>query len=79
MDANEVDQLVSLLKCPPHAEGQLLLDLFVDRVPAGVDEAAYIKDIVLGSNHKRQNIIAHDYSRASNKIIGYDVATMSKH
>ncbi len=35
--------LVELLKAPPAGEEELLLDLVTNRVPPGVDEAAYVK------------------------------------
>ena len=35
--------LVELLKAPPAGEDELLLDLITNRVPPGVDEAAYVK------------------------------------
>ncbi len=35
--------LVELVKNPPAGEGDFLLNLLVERVPAGVDQAAYIK------------------------------------
>lgn len=36
-------QLVELLKSPPQGEESALLDLITNRVPPGVDEAAYVK------------------------------------
>ncbi|KAJ1411112.1 aconitate B N-terminal domain-containing protein, partial [Ochromonadaceae sp. CCMP2298] len=43
LDAEQTSQLVELLKNPPKGEEALLLDLFKNRVPPGVDEAAYVK------------------------------------
>ena len=43
LDAAQVNGLVELLKQPPAGEGDFILDLLVNRVPAGVDDAAYIK------------------------------------
>ncbi|ORU93725.1 MAG: aconitate hydratase B [Cycloclasticus sp. symbiont of Poecilosclerida sp. N] len=43
LDADQVSGLVELLKTPPAGEGEFLLDLITNRVPAGVDEAAYVK------------------------------------
>ncbi len=43
LDAAQVAALVELLKQPPTGEEQFLLELLSDRVPAGVDEAAYVK------------------------------------
>ena len=39
----QVADLVELLKAPPAGEEQTLLELITDRVPPGVDEAAYVK------------------------------------
>ena len=54
LDAEQVANLVELIKNPPEDKGAFLLDLITNRVPAGVDEAAYIKaaflnEIALGS------------------------------
>jgi aconitate hydratase 2/2-methylisocitrate dehydratase len=43
LDSEQVAALVELLKNPPAGEEAFLLDLLKNRVPAGVDEAAYIK------------------------------------
>jgi aconitate hydratase 2/2-methylisocitrate dehydratase len=43
LDADQVAGLVELLKAPPQGEEEFLLDLITNRVPAGVDEAAYVK------------------------------------
>ncbi|QEZ92955.1 MULTISPECIES: bifunctional aconitate hydratase 2/2-methylisocitrate dehydratase [Proteus] len=43
LDATQTAALVELLKNPPKDEEQFLLDLIVNRVPPGVDEAAYVK------------------------------------
>jgi len=43
LDADQVAGLVELLKNPPAGEGEFLLDLISNRVPPGVDEAAYVK------------------------------------
>ncbi|WP_373818140.1 bifunctional aconitate hydratase 2/2-methylisocitrate dehydratase [Glaesserella sp.] len=43
LNAEQTAQLVELLKSPPPDEAQFLLDLFENRIPAGVDEAAYVK------------------------------------
>ena len=43
LDAAQVAELVELLKNPPKGEEQFVLDLITNRVPAGVDEAAYVK------------------------------------
>ena len=43
LDADQTAALVDLLKSPPSGEEDAILDLFVNRVPPGVDEAAYVK------------------------------------
>jgi len=43
LDAEQVVALVELIKQPPVGEEQFVLDLLANRVPAGVDEAAYVK------------------------------------
>jgi len=43
LTAEQVAQLVELLKNPPAGEEKLLVDLLENRVPAGVDQAAYVK------------------------------------
>ncbi|MDX2424986.1 MAG: bifunctional aconitate hydratase 2/2-methylisocitrate dehydratase [Cycloclasticus sp.] len=43
LNADQVAGLVELLKNPPAGEGEFLLDLITNRVPPGVDEAAYVK------------------------------------
>ena len=53
LDADQTSQLVELLKSE-HTESELLLYLFKERTPAGVDQAAYVKaaflaDITVGN------------------------------
>ncbi|MDP5137790.1 bifunctional aconitate hydratase 2/2-methylisocitrate dehydratase [Rheinheimera baltica] len=43
LNAEQVAALVDLLKNPPKGEEETLLDLLINRVPPGVDEAAYVK------------------------------------
>jgi aconitate hydratase 2/2-methylisocitrate dehydratase len=43
LSAEQVAQVVELLKNPPAGEGEILLDLIANRTPAGVDQAAYVK------------------------------------
>ncbi|MEE8058475.1 MAG: bifunctional aconitate hydratase 2/2-methylisocitrate dehydratase [Pseudomonadales bacterium] len=43
LDPEQVTSLVELLKKPASGEEQTLLDLITNRVPPGVDEAAYVK------------------------------------
>ena len=43
LDAAQTAALVELIKQPPAGEQDFLLDLLANRIPAGVDEAAYVK------------------------------------
>ncbi len=43
LNAEQTAGLVELLKNPPAGEEEFLVDLITNRVPAGVDEAAYVK------------------------------------
>ncbi len=43
LNAEQVAELIELLKTPPAGEEEFILDLITNRVPAGVDEAAYVK------------------------------------
>ncbi len=43
LNTEQVVELVKLIKQPPVNEEAFILDLFINRVPAGVDEAAYVK------------------------------------
>ncbi|MGM1051200.1 MAG: bifunctional aconitate hydratase 2/2-methylisocitrate dehydratase [Pseudomonadota bacterium] len=43
LNAEQVAALVELLKMPPAGEEEVILDLITNRVPPGVDEAAYVK------------------------------------
>ncbi|MEZ8193378.1 MULTISPECIES: bifunctional aconitate hydratase 2/2-methylisocitrate dehydratase [Vibrio] len=43
LDAEQVAALIELVKNPPQGEEAFLLDLLENRIPPGVDEAAYVK------------------------------------
>ncbi len=43
LDADQTAALVELLKNPPAGEEEFILDLLENRIPAGVDQAAYVK------------------------------------
>ncbi|MDH5377559.1 MAG: bifunctional aconitate hydratase 2/2-methylisocitrate dehydratase, partial [Gammaproteobacteria bacterium] len=43
LNADQVAELVELIKNPPKGEEQTVMDLLVHRVPPGVDQAAYVK------------------------------------
>ena len=43
LTAEQVAALIELLKAPPAGEEEFILDLITNRVPPGVDEAAFFK------------------------------------
>ena len=49
LDAEQVNELVELLKNPPAGEEGFLADLLENRIPAGVDDAAYVKAAFLAA------------------------------
>jgi aconitate hydratase 2/2-methylisocitrate dehydratase len=49
LNAEQVAALVELIKQPPAGEETFILDLLVHRIPAGVDDAAYIKACFLAA------------------------------
>ncbi len=49
LDENQTAELVALLKNPPAGEEAFLVDLLENRVPAGVDQAAYVKAAFLAA------------------------------
>jgi aconitate hydratase 2/2-methylisocitrate dehydratase len=66
LSAEQVNDLVELLKSPPAGEEALILDLLSNRVPAGVDDAAYVKAAFLSSVAKGE---------ASSPIVDKNLAT----
>ncbi len=49
LDAEQTAALVELIKEPPAGKEALLMELLVERVPAGVDDAAYVKAAFLAA------------------------------
>ena len=54
LTAEQVAELIELLKNPPAGEAEFLLDLITNRVPPGVDEAAYVKAAFLSAILKNE-------------------------
>jgi len=65
LNPEQVADLIELLKNPPAGEEDFLLELIADRVPPGVDEAAYVKAAFLSA-------IIND--EASSPLISKDAA-----
>ena len=60
LSPEQTAELVELLKNPPAGEEEFILDLLVNRVPAGVDQAAYVKAGFLAAISKgRSQFSAH--------------------
>ena len=57
LDAEQVAALIELLKNPPAGEGEFLVELLTQRVPPGVDQAAYVKAAFLSALAKRRSTL----------------------
>ena len=81
LNAEQVAALVELLKNPPKGEEETLLELISDRVPPGVDQAAYVKAGFLSAivKDEAQSPLI-DKARAmellGNMHGGYNIATL---
>ena len=81
LDPEWTAELVELLKAPPAGEEAFLLDLIANRVPPGVDEAAYVKAgflsaIVTGDASSPLIDAAAAVKLLGNMHGGYNVATL---
>ena len=81
LSAEQVTDLVELLKNPPAGEEEFLLDLLAYRIPAGVDEAAYVKAAFLSAVAKGEETSPLlDRKRAvellGTMLGGYNIATL---
>ena len=64
LNAEQTAGLVELLKNPPAGEEAVLLDLITNRVPPGVDEAAYVKAGFLSALAKGRSHFPSDRQKA---------------
>ena len=83
LTAEQVAGLIELIKAPPAGEEVFLLDLLADRVPPGVDEAAYVKAGFLSAIAKGQEtceLISRDAAvqLLGNMHGGYNIETLVK-
>ncbi|MDD9893599.1 MAG: bifunctional aconitate hydratase 2/2-methylisocitrate dehydratase [Gammaproteobacteria bacterium] len=79
-DAQTAD-LVELLKNPPAGEEEFILDLFTNRVPPGVDQAAYVKAAFLSAIAKGEAESPLIDNKRAIELLGtmqggYNVATL---
>ncbi|WP_330926164.1 bifunctional aconitate hydratase 2/2-methylisocitrate dehydratase [Candidatus Sororendozoicomonas aggregata] len=83
LNAEQVTDLVELLKHPPAGEESTLLDLLENRIPPGVDEAAYVKAGFLAAILNEETSSALISKEKAVKLLGmmlggYNVATLVK-
>jgi len=81
ISAEQMKDLVELIKNPPEGESDFLLDLITHRVPAGVDEAAYVKAAFLSAIAKAEDsspIIdkVHAVKLLGTMLGGYNIKTL---
>ncbi|MBT7334629.1 MAG: aconitate hydratase B, partial [Gammaproteobacteria bacterium] len=77
LNAEQVGELVELLKAPPAGEADFLLDLLTQRVPPGVDDAAYVKAAFLADVVKGETVCelidqSHAISLLGTMLGGYN-------
>jgi aconitate hydratase 2/2-methylisocitrate dehydratase len=81
LSADQVAVLVELLKAPPSGEEALLVELLEDRIPAGVDGAAYVKaaflsDIATGRAKSPLVTPEHAVRLLGTMLGGYNVQSL---
>ena len=70
LNAEQVADLVKLIKDPPAGEEDFILDLFTNRIPAGVDQAAYVKAAFLADVAKGNVSTSIITSKSAIKLLG---------
>ncbi|HAS23883.1 MAG TPA: aconitate hydratase B, partial [Idiomarina loihiensis] len=81
LNAEQVADLVELLKNPPAGEEDFLVELLAERVPPGVDEAAYVKAGFLSAVVKGEiesPVVSKEYAvkLLGNMHGGYNIVTL---
>ncbi len=81
LDAEQTAELIELLKNPPAGEEETLVELLTHRVPAGVDDAAYVKAAFLAAVAKGEAssplIDAAEATRLLGTMLGgYNIAPL---
>lgn len=81
LDADQTAALVDLLKNPPKGEEEFLVDLITNRVPPGVDEAAYVKAGFLAAIAKGESSSPLISAEQAVKLLGtmqggYNIVTL---
>ena len=70
LNAEQVTELVELLKSPPSGDEEYILDLITNRTPAGVDPAAYVKAAFLTAVAKGETSSPLIDKRHATKLLG---------
>ncbi|MDT8404946.1 bifunctional aconitate hydratase 2/2-methylisocitrate dehydratase [Sulfuriflexus sp.] len=70
LNPEQTAELVELLKAPPAGEEETLIALFTHRVPAGVDQAAYVKAGFLAAIAKGETACALIDKRRATELLG---------
>lgn len=70
LNAEQVSELVELLKSPPGGEEEYILDLITNRTPAGVDPAAYVKAAFLTAIAKEETSSPLIDKKHATKLLG---------
>lgn len=71
LNAEQTAGLVELLKNPPAGEEAVLVDLITNRVPPGVDEAAYVKAGFLSAVAKGRSQVPTDRQETRRRTAGH--------
>ncbi|WP_457641131.1 bifunctional aconitate hydratase 2/2-methylisocitrate dehydratase [Persephonella sp.] len=83
LNAKQVEELVKLLQQVPIVEEEYLMDLFLNRVPPGVDDAAFVKakflaDIIEGKTSSPAISPVHAVEILGTMLGGYNVEPLIK-
>ena len=81
LSAEQVAGLIELIKDPPAGEEDFILDLMSNRVPPGVDEAAYVKAAFLAAVAKGETTSPLISKKLAVKLLGtmlggYNISTL---
>lgn len=81
LNPEQVSGLIELLKSPPAGEEEFLVELLSERVPPGVDEAAYVKAGFLSAIAKGEESCALISKEAAVQLLGnmhggYNIVTL---
>ena len=81
LSPEQVAELVELIQAPPEGDEDFLIELLTERVPPGVDEAAYVKAGFLSSIAKAETTCAlinreQAVTLLGNMLGGYNIGTL---